>query len=317
MKTTYLGILILNSLFFLQSFANNNNLVNRSSKIYNCSSIYLSDKNQITGKFDKYNTPTVVAFKFTPETLDKIKILYHQLQVPTIVQNIIQRQDHDSNRLIEETKGYFKWTPSESSFITVNPAYTKASKIIHALNFKQIPTLKNQNYGIGLITWFVHPEIKNLVNSNNKSPIKLYNSSIASLEKKGEKYLVSILDLDFSDLAFLKELKIFSLAYLKENFFVSTKDDNIRLDFHFPYAIETATLHLHVKVNVPSHPLELSKSFSIDEIIKYLEAGKTVKQLILDRQQQQGTFYFSKESKIILEKISGYSLKEVNNPFRK
>ena len=41
--------------------------------------------------------------------------------------------------------------------------------------------------------------------------------------------------------------------------------------FHFPYKWDTVGLHLHIRVNQAFHPLEASKSFTLDNIISALE----------------------------------------------
>lgn len=306
------------SLYSVKAFATNTFTDFKMIEVSSCAKLYFKKNipnKHLTVKLEKYNTLTVLAFRFTPQMLDIVKNLYHKLYVPKIIENILWKKDYDSAKLMIETTDYFKWNINHDSFISVNPAYTNADTVVNNLKSGRINSLKNQDSGIALITWYVHPELKKITSSGLMAHEKSQSIAIDSLEKNNKKYLVSILDLDFNDLGYLKDLKIFSLKYLSEKFGINVEKDKIRLDFHFPYAIETATLHLHARVNMPAHPLELSKSFSIDEIIEYLESGKTIKQLILDRQEKQGGFYFSKDSRTILEQISGHTLEEVNNPF--
>lgn len=263
----------------------------------------------------KYNESRILHFRFTPRSLEMVKAMYHQLPVPKIVEDILQMKDPDSTLLIKQTPQYFRWNPARDTFISVNPTYTPAKSVVEAVRSGQVRHLKDQSNGIALITWFAHPALKQQVSVARSKNEDLRPQKISALEKEGERYLVSILDLQRTDVNYLKELKRTTLQYLGENFGVVEGRDDIRLDFHFPYAVKTSTLHLHARVNMPSHPLELSKSYHIDEVIAYLEAGKSVADLILDRQQKLGGFYFSNDSRALLESLDPSALNEVQNPF--
>jgi hypothetical protein len=269
-------------------------------------------------EIEKYNTPTVLKFKFTDQSLDNVQAMYHHLPVPLIVENILRMKDVDSSRLINESTGYFSWNKTQDTFMTVNPTYTQAGTVLEALQNGTVKNLKDGKHGIALITWYVHPALLRqevVRQKNNKSSEEAVQQKISSLEKTGTRYLVSILDLRKSDVAYLKDLKKMSLDYLERNFGAIPGKDQIRLDFHFPYSIKTSTLHLHARVNMPAHPLELTKSYGIDDVIAYLEGGKSMKEMILDRQQQLGAFYFPNETRAVLEAIGGQHLEEVPNPF--
>ncbi|MNW00397.1 hypothetical protein D3C71_1958840 [compost metagenome] len=45
----------------------------------------------------------------------------------------------------------------------------------------------------------------------------------------------------------------------------------------------TATLHLHVRVNVADHPLNQDRSFNLSDIITTLDSGRSINDLILQR----------------------------------
>jgi len=259
----------------------------------------------------KYDSATVIAYRFSPEGLDHIKSLYHQLPVPKIIQDILSGKDTDSSKLRSETPTFFKWNDAKDTFLTVNPKYTSADTVIRAVQTSTVGKLKTQPDGLAFITWYVHPNLlrPELIVAS------LARSRIGSVEAGGPKYLVSILDLDSTDIIRLEALKKMANDYVQNQLGANPESDQIRLDFHFPYSIETATLHLHIRVNKPAHPLDLAKSYSIDEILSYLKAGKSVKQLILDRQSILGQFYFSNDSRTILESIPGGQISHVSNPF--
>jgi hypothetical protein len=56
--------------------------------------------------------------------------------------------------------------------------------------------------------------------------------------------------------------------------------------FHGLYVQETATLHLHIRVNQGILDYENNCSFSIDELIQQLLSGNKIKDLMLDRLQK-------------------------------
>ncbi len=106
-----------------------------------------------------------------------------------------------------------------------------------------------------------------------------------------------------------------ALSHLKKVYGVQEGKDSIRLEFHFPYAKATATLHLHVRVNQTKYPLDEARSYSLDEVIRYLESGETIQQLVLDRQAKNGGLYVDRGLDGILNGIQGGSVRVVPNPF--
>ncbi len=292
MKTRFLAFSIIMVVLSSGPFANANEA---------CSQVLLKQvaSSALDLILEKYNKPTVLSYRFSPEGLDQLQMLYHHLPAPKILKNILSGVDRDSSLLATNAPDYFSWNAQHDTFITVNPTYLKAKDVVEALNSGTVRSLKDRAEGVALITWYVHPDIANKA-----------DQALAA-----DHYLVSILDLDARDIGYLKDLKKWTLAYLKKNFGVSEDKDKVRLDFHFPYAIETATLHLHARVNMPSLPIEVSKSYSIDDIIRYLESGSSTKQMILDRQNKVGPFYFTLETKPLLEVLQNGTSMEVPNPY--
>lgn len=259
----------------------------------------------------KYNTKTVLAVKFSYFGLLKIQQLYHQLPVSRVVDDVITNADRDWAEITDKAPTFLKWNQFENSFLSINPTYFKSHELIDAIRNNDVSLLKDRENGIALISWFVHPNLKEKQSIGSfKKGIK-----IKDIDAPHARYYASILDLTHQDLPYLKDLKSMAVEHLKSLYNVNPQKDAVRFDFHFPYAIDTATLHLHVRVNSPDHPLELSKSYSIDEVIHYLESGRSVADLILDRQKLVGWFYFSISAKKIFEIIPVESSKEVPNPF--
>lgn len=73
------------------------------------------------------------------------------------------------------------------------------------------------------------------------------------------------------------------LKHLRDVYKVDEALDDVRLYFHFPNMIDSATSHIHVRVNQKVHPLEQYRSIVLDDVIAHLERGISVRQLILMR----------------------------------
>lgn len=129
---------------------------------------------------------------------------------------------------------------------------------------------------------------KNLKGSFSSLPRTNSQECIKNIEDHDQytqPYLASILDLDHDpqfSVYYLKKLKKFVWNHV-ETIYGINKSDQVNLYFHFPYADSTTTLHLHVRVNQKAHGLEMGRCFMIDDIINQLENNKTVKDLILNK----------------------------------
>ncbi len=125
-------------------------------------------------------------------------------------------------------------------------------------------------------------------------------------------YFASVLDLKKEHLELLKTWKSDIFATLR-NFDVSEDEGvNIRLYFHWPYTDDTVTLHLHVRVNQGSHPLEEEESITLDKAIEILEQGKSIEEFILEK----GTWYTTVDDYDFLSSIDGIYPEVVYNKFR-
>lgn len=258
----------------------------------------------------KYNVPKVLSYNFTSQSLEQVKAGYHMLPVPKLLVTILDKTDPDTEQVLREVPDYFTWNQSGDSLITINPSYTSPGAVAEGLRDNDLFTLKDRE-GVSSIIWYVHPNLINQIESSSNK-----NITIAEIETESIPNLVTILDLEFQHIEMLQSWKEMALEYLRDKFGVVEGHDDIRLDFHFPYAFNTATLHLHARVNTPGHPLELSKSYSIDNVIGYLREGKDIKQLILDQQEQYGSSYFPLETGNLLSSLGNGEPKEVDNPFR-
>ncbi|SMF79628.1 Scavenger mRNA decapping enzyme C-term binding [Trinickia caryophylli] len=155
-----------------------------------------------------------------------------------------------------------------------------------------ISNLTQRREGVQLTAWAVHPALPHdLIDeiSGNKSAAEEQAPRSEELNQKsaeiksGIKSLTSILDLDGGDVAMLEKLKSDILDHLSEVYGASDQKDKINLFFHFPVATSTATLHLHVWVNKADHPLNESREFGVDDVIRHLKSGQSIDSLVLAR----------------------------------
>ena len=94
------------------------------------------------------------------------------------------------------------------------------------------------------------------------------------------KSIPSILFLNNSHLEDLIKLKKYVLNHITKVYGYNEKEDNLKLYFHFPYGSATVTLHLHIRINQPMHPVEALRSFTLDEVMDRL--SKKTENPILD-----------------------------------
>ena len=84
------------------------------------------------------------------------------------------------------------------------------------------------------------------------------------------------MSLKHTDLEWLIQLKKKILKHLEDIYNVKEQEDQILIYSHFPYGIETITLHFHIRVNQAIHPLEKSRSFLLDDIIDALDKSTKI-----------------------------------------
>lgn len=108
-------------------------------------------------------------------------------------------------------------------------------------------------------------------------------------KRRNPQYLVSIMDLTPAHLPWLKSLKVRAMAWLNDVYDARPADgDTVRMYFHWPTGYPTSTLHMHVRVNWRMSPVEYIHSYMLDDVIRALESGKSVAQMIADRYKRLG-----------------------------
>jgi hypothetical protein len=269
------------------------------------------EPNQPIQGWKKYNTPSVLVYHFTSQGLDELKHLYHELTVPPLLMEALFTRGQLNSRVQYEAPNFFVWNQSGDTYLSTNPVHLPTDELLTSIQNHQTSSLKHRGSGLPLLSWFVHPELKKYLYTSDM-PIK-----IGDLEKNGERYLVSILDLTIEDVPYLRELETMALQQLRDDYGVDSQRDIVRMFFHFPYAFKTATLHMHVRVNPPTHAIDFAKSYSLQDVIEYLESGKGIKQLILDRQADLGGLMVNEVggARQIMDQVKGGSLTEEPNPF--
>ena len=254
-----------------------------------------------------YHTTETLKVQFTGEALDELQKTYKKTPVTGFLKKFINQQDGAEYRNYLSNTALCDYLPpvneqSNGHLIYPNPTY------INDGYFTAPEKLKDSRNGIQLLTWAVHPKnsaplvreiSKGKYHTEDKASSGvmsgLYTNSQFSTEKKtGLKSLTTILDLTKEDLPQLKALKEASQKQLIDKYKVDIDQDKVSMFFHFPVSIETATLHLHIFVNKGNLPLNEQRSFTLDEIIKCLETGGTIKELILNR--NNGEYYFPKKN---------------------
>ncbi|MBA3662406.1 MAG: hypothetical protein H0W64_11800 [Gammaproteobacteria bacterium] len=163
---------------------------------------------------------------------------------------------------------------------------------------------------------------ENLIKNSNKHSLKKINSFSELLErdnnketvedivnKSNEPYLCGPFDYQQEHLESLKRLKKMVIAHLSAIYDINELD-KVELYFHTHYSVDTTTMHLHVRVNQMRHGLELDKSLALDDIIYYLENGKSVKETFMER----GVIHKELKSFPFLQS-TGYKIKKVANPY--
>jgi len=121
--------------------------------------------------------------------------------------------------------------------------------------------------------------------------VKAIEQRMANKDKKhvqntnflGKYIKMSILDMTTEDLEHLVTIRENVMEKLQQKYNVDLETDDVRVYFHWPYTRDTATLHMHIRVNTPFHPAEQARSIRLDDMIEYLEMGKSLDALIIQR----------------------------------
>ena len=268
-------------------------------------------------KFIKYNIPEIVRFKFTKQGLDELKQIYHQQPINSLVMDFYNFNNESIDiKLHQDFKNLVAWDEEKRFFIEPTPVYGG----IERLSSQNLPYLKHSENGVHLELWTMYPHL--LKNSNLEkfwfgSPIPQTKSqtTFQEIEDAKDPYLVSLLDLEFKHLPLLRSMK--KAAYENLKLYDVDQNDDVTLFFHFPYAPKTASLHLHIRVNQKTHPLELAKSISLDKVISGLENHQTIQEIILEHQALYKGYIYSDAATVELPRqVSGTVIENVANIFR-
>ncbi len=254
------------------------------------------------GYITKYNTPLVFVADPTLRQLEQLRKSYHDGPIPELVQKLARGTEENISLTMREAPSLVQWNSSRNTMFLANPAYRPIREFIAHHQLGSLHSVKDLPMGLTFLTWFIHPEIAT-------APA---GSHIRDLEKTIP-YKATILDLSPEDLPYLKDLKKMTLEHLKKTFGVTSADD-IMMFFHLPVSPRYAALHLHVRVNQAFHGADLAKSYPLDLIIHYLESGRSVADLIIDRAQQNNGMLIN-DTNIEQLNISRIPVRQVPNPF--
>jgi hypothetical protein len=154
-------------------------------------------------------------------------------------------------------------------------------------------TLKFRSAGFGLCAWAltaeeVQPKVFEAVKAGDvdtsgsrlRSALQQYVPYENSKEAANK--ITTIWDLHARHIPFLRHLESYFHDHLRTMYGVSD-DDNVDMFFHYPVAPVTASLHLHVRVNVRWIPFMQILSFKLSEVIQALESDGNCHQLIVGR----------------------------------
>jgi len=246
---------------------------------------------------EKYQTADCVHLQFNPESLSNLRDTYHNVNgVTAFLRELLDGKPCATRNCYNLRHDLFEFFPplnsgSNGFLIYPNLPY------IDLKDYSENPgSLKDRKNGITLGAWAIHP------NQNLNFIERLAPDSALSMKDQAQpdchdnnrtlnqiehgtnvKYLSSILDFEREDIIMLKKLKEDVWQHLYDVYDVRHGTTSVKMFFHFPVAIKTATLHLHVWINKADHPLNNARSFELTEIIDHLENGGDIQDLILAR----------------------------------
>lgn len=244
------------------------------------------------GNFKKYNAALIDKIVFdSEEALDLLRRKYHSFPEPDITVNIKNGEDLKLNALLKISPKFMIWNNNKDFFIVPNPKYYDHEKVKTS---KVSP--------IALVGWH--------------APASEESEGDDSISKFGNLLLRSLLDINPSHLPLLEEIKKMAIKQLYDLPIGSFNEENVLMYFHFPYPKETSSLHLHVKVNQAIHPLEIHRSYQLDDVINHLKEGKSGIDLIWTHHRKYDGLYVPHSATKDLNNIEGLDVKSVENPFQ-
>ncbi|KLL02385.1 MAG: hypothetical protein MRERC_2c128 [Mycoplasmataceae bacterium RC_NB112A] len=280
----------------------------------------------------KYNGDTCYKYTFiTKEALFEINRRYHELHgQPHYIHNFLNLRPGEHTDIVQLHPELIK--KGDCYLLIPNTSYCEMKELM-----ENPKCYKNNKGGLRILGYYIHPEqlentfwkisVDDLENEimkkvsssatyNYISKDKSHLERSASQEKisviearSNKKYLASILDLDKTDLNWLKYIKKISTQHLQENYGV-TDQDEVLMYFHFPCLETNVTLHLHIVVNGINHPIHESKSFSLNSIISCLENDMSIEDVIMSRQTIMDTDIS------LSTDINGLEIKQIPNRYK-
>lgn len=244
----------------------------------------------------KYQVPECTKLNVDEHSLNALRDTYHQISgVTSFLRNVLDLIPGKDLDIFLSRPEYFSYLPPVSSGSNGFLIFPNAPYIdLNALSASPAE-LKDRRNGICLGAYAIHPnqnlsliEKMGVATGFAESQVKADHTDnkrrLSDIEAGTDvKYLASILDLGAEDIGMLKALQRHVLSHLAETYDVDANVDKVQLYFHFPPADVTATLHLHARVNVADHPLNQARSFGLSDVIKTLEDGRTMNELVLGR----------------------------------
>lgn len=250
----------------------------------------------------KYQTPQVAKLEFNKSSLNRLKDTYHKVSgVTGFLRDVLELRICKDLAVFQNSPELFSYLApkdvNSNGFLTYpNLPYIDSNSLLEDLT-----SLKDKKVGIALCAYAIHPnqnlslieKIKgadSLDNANAEAKTFDNTRTLYEIESGTTvKYLSSILDLDINDVPTLETLREHVLVHLTEVYKIDLSTDKIQLFFHFPVAAETATLHLHARVNKADHPLNEARSFALTDVINTLKNGGDINDMILER--NNGVYY--------------------------
>ena len=323
----------LNSIENLGIINNNNNCI----QYYNGGSFYIRHGQLTMFTTKRLANNDAYYFECNEENLTKLQNTYRSVKgLPKFIDNIFSLKRGWNLEKMSQNSDLFRLVKSDVAMFLLkpNPQYVEDEYIKNPKN------LKNKQKGFGLIAWYIHKhyyensEFTQIINLPKEEKEKLINEkikdqvfldditknqnaipigSIESQYSKEDNYWSSVIDIDVQHLAAIKRLKQQTIEYLNEVYDIDVEscNDFVTMYFHIPLPDVTTTAHLHIRVNQGINPLDAANSITLDEIIKCLEKGHSVKQHLCESRK---TILFPVGDFKGFAKQSNLDIFKINNP---
>jgi len=250
----------------------------------------------------KYQTPQVAKLEFDKSSLNQLKDTYHKVSgITSFLRDVLELRTCKDLAVFQNSPELFSYLPPQDEYSNGFLTYPNLPYIDPNSLLEDLTLLKDKREGIALCAYAIHPNqnlsliehiqgVDSLDNANKEAKTFDNTRTLYEIESgTNVKYLSSILDLDINDVPTLESLREHMIKHLTEIYKIDQSTDKVQLFFHFPVAEETATLHLHARVNKADHPLNEARSFALSEVINTLRNGESINDMILER--NNGVYY--------------------------